>query len=121
MPEGTALYTLSDPRDVRTVRYVGQTRAPRRRYQQHVAAARLGLAGEMPWWVIKPALRPLYEWLRELWSEGGRLPVMVVVAWVPEDGKPLLAERELIRELLSRGLPLLNVEAERAGGQRSLL
>jgi hypothetical protein len=34
---------------------------------------------------------------------------------------PLLAERELIHELLSRGLPLLNVEAQRTGGQLSLL
>ncbi|MCU0867502.1 MAG: hypothetical protein MUC36_27280 [Planctomycetes bacterium] len=71
--------------------------------------------------MIEPGLRPLYEWLRELWSEGERLPVMVVVAWVPEDGRPLLAERELIHELLSRGLPLLNIEAARAGWQRSLL
>ena len=31
-PGGLAIYTLSDPRDIRDVRYVGQTRAPRRRF-----------------------------------------------------------------------------------------
>jgi hypothetical protein len=42
-PVGVAIYTLSDPRDVRDVRYVGQTRSPRRRLLQHVNTARLWL------------------------------------------------------------------------------
>lgn len=36
-PSGFAIYTLSDPRDLRHVRYVGQTRLPRRRLLQHLA------------------------------------------------------------------------------------
>ncbi|HXS29654.1 MAG TPA: GIY-YIG nuclease family protein, partial [Steroidobacteraceae bacterium] len=43
VPVGVAIYTLSDPRDVRDVRYVGQTRSPRRRLLQHVNTARLWL------------------------------------------------------------------------------
>lgn len=38
-----AIYTLADPRDLRCVRYVGQTRSPRRRLLQHLNTARLWL------------------------------------------------------------------------------
>jgi len=38
-----AIYCLSDPRDIRDVRYIGQTCAPRIRFLQHVNAARLWL------------------------------------------------------------------------------
>jgi hypothetical protein len=31
-----AIYGLSDPRDIRDVRYIGQTRAPQSRFLQHV-------------------------------------------------------------------------------------
>jgi hypothetical protein len=30
----------------------------------------------------RPRLRPLYHWIRDLYSEEGRLPVMLVHAWV---------------------------------------
>ncbi len=33
---GIAIYTLSDPRSIRDVRYVGQTKSPARRFAQHL-------------------------------------------------------------------------------------
>ncbi len=106
--EGTAIYSLADPRDVRTSRYIGQTAQPRRRLLQHVRTARLWLPEEIPWWVKEPQLRPLYQWLRALYSQEGRLPVMIVHAWVAAE-RARLAEREHIRVCLERRLPLLNV------------
>lgn len=41
---GVAIYSLSDPRDLRAIRYVGQTAAPRRRLLQHLRIP-LGKAG----------------------------------------------------------------------------
>jgi hypothetical protein len=119
-PAGAALYTLSDPRDVRAVRYVGQTRAPQRRYVQHVCTARLWLPDERPWWVASPALRPLYEWIRALHRDGYRLPVMCVENWVePRDARA--AERALIARQLRDDHALLNVEARLEGPQLTLL
>jgi hypothetical protein len=108
-----ALYTLADPRDVRCVRYVGQTRAPRRRYLQHVRTARLWLTAETPWWVRLPRLRTLYVWIRELYADGRRLPFMLVTDWCALEAEARAQERQLITELQLRGLPLLNIEAER--------
>jgi len=106
--EGIAIYSLADPREARASRYVGQTAHPRRRLMQHVRTARLALPDETPWWVRKPQLRPLYSWIRELYAEHGRLPVMLVHAWVqPEDAHR--AERERICAALEQRLPLLNV------------
>jgi hypothetical protein len=112
-PSGFALYTLADPRDVRCVRYVGQTCAPRRRYLQHVRTARLWLAADTPWWIRLPRLRALYVWMRELYREDGRLPFMLVSGWLTTAAEVRLRERQLIAELAQRGLPLLNIEAER--------
>jgi len=117
-PGGTAIYTLSDPRALREIRYVGQTAAPRRRLLQHLAAARLWLPDELPWWVRSPQLRPLYRWIRDIYRQEGRLPVMLVRAWV-EPAQARLAERIEICQCLARELPLLNVESELA--QRQLL
>jgi hypothetical protein len=114
---GAAIYTLADPRDLAAVRYVGQTRAPRRRFAQHLAAARLWLPDEIPWWISSPRLRPLYEWIRELHRDDFRLPVMVVAEWVERSSDARSAERALIERCLRRGSALLNVEAERAGPQ----
>jgi hypothetical protein len=108
-----ALYTLADPRDVRGVRYVGQTRAPRRRYLQHVRSARLWLAAERPWWIQLPRLRALYVWIRELYADERRLPFMLVREWCASEAEARARERGLITELAARGLPILNVEAGR--------
>lgn len=120
-PGGVALYTLSDPRDLRDVRYVGQTRAPQRRLLQHIALARLWLPDEVPWWFGKPKLRPLYEWIRELHRDGYRLPVMLVTAWTDTVAAARLAERELILDHLNRQQALLNVEQEILDRQMPLL
>ena len=119
-PEGIAIYCLCDPRELAAPRYVGQTRHPRRRLQQHVAAARLWLPDERPWWVRSAKLRPLYEWLRELFRDEGRLPVMVVHDWVA-DAAARAAERTRICACLERQLPLLNFEYELLRRQLQLI
>jgi hypothetical protein len=119
-PAGVAIYTLSDPRELRTVRYVGQTLAPRRRFLQHVRTARLWLPDELPWWVRSPRLRPLYGWIRELFGQEGRLPVMVVASWVGA-GQARVCERSLICACLERQQPLLNFEGELRRRQPLLL
>jgi hypothetical protein len=112
LPVGSAIYTLSDPRDIRAIRYVGQTNHPRRRFLQHLTHARLWLPDERPWWVASPKLRPLYEWIRALYGDGSRLPVMVLWAWRPTPASARLAERARIYECWAKSLPILNVEAE---------
>jgi hypothetical protein len=118
---GTAVYTLSDPRDVRCPRYVGQTRDLYARFAQHVRTARLSLPDALPWWVRAPELRPLYTWIRELHRDGGRLPFMCVEEWVAPGADPLVAERAAIMRWRARGATLLNVEAMKLGAQLSLL
>jgi hypothetical protein len=118
---GTAIYTLSDPRDLRALRYVGQTRAPRRRFLQHVGGARLWLPDVRPWWITREHLRPLYEWIRDLYADGQRLPVMVVTAWLDQPEDALVAERELIQRCLRQELPLLNIATAVAQAQIRLL
>ena len=121
VPRGdVAIYALSDPRDLRAIRYVGQTRAPRRRLRQHLSTARLWLPEQTPWWVKSPRLRPLYEWIRVLYRDGERLPVMVICAWVGAT-RARTAEREHICACLERQLPLLNVEGQLLRRQRLLI
>jgi hypothetical protein len=115
-----AIYTLSDPRDVAAVRYVGQTLAPRRRFLQHLGTARLWLPDETPWWIRSPKYRPLYTWIRALYRDQARLPVMIVRARV-EESSARAAERTLINECLIGRCALLNVEAETGGPQLPLL
>jgi hypothetical protein len=117
---GVAIYTLSDPRDLRAIRYVGQSAIPRRRLGQHLNAARLWLPHSTPWWVKSPRLRPLYEWIRELFRDEGRLPVMVVQAWV-DVSQARGAERLHIYACLQQQLPLLNFERELLRRQLLLL
>lgn len=119
--QGTAIYSLSDPRDVKQIRYVGQTTGPRRRYLQHMNTARLWLPDGLPWWVSSPKLRPLYEWLRMLHREELRLPVMVISAWTENPKQARVLERARIFECLEQRLPLLNFEAELEGRQIPLL
>jgi hypothetical protein len=118
---GTAIYTLADPRDARSPRYVGQTRSPRRRYAQHVREARLWLPDRTPWWIRSPQLRPLYAWLRELYRDGGRLPFMWIEEWLEPSADALAAERAAIMRRLAQGADLLNAEARSLGAQLPLL
>ena len=117
----TAIYTLADPREVRCPRYVGQTRAPRRRFAQHIRTARLELPDQVPWWVRSPKHRALHEWIRELYADEQRLPFMWVIEWVDANADPLVAERATIMRLLAQGVRLLNVEARVLGAQLPLL
>jgi hypothetical protein len=118
---GIAIYTLSDPRSIRDVRYVGQTRSPARRFAQHLNTARLWLPDELPWWVESPKLRPLYTWIRALYSDGQRMPVMVVTAWTGSVGQARVLERARIVECLESRLEILNVEREILGRQGQLI
>lgn len=120
-PVGWATYTLSDPREVREVRYIGQTGSPRRRFLQHLNHAQLWLPDELPWWIKAPRLRPLHTWIRDLYADGFRLPVMVVNAWHATLAQAREAERALIFYSLSEGSSLLNVESEILGRQISLI
>lgn len=120
-PHGVAVYSLSDPGDLRVLRYIGQSSAPRRRFFQHLNAARLWLQDERPWWIKDPKLRPLYSWVRTLYRERARLPAMVIWEWAETVTLARIAERNRIFDMLSQGLPLLNVEAERRAPQLQLL
>jgi hypothetical protein len=120
-PAGFAIYSLADPRDLRLTRYVGQTSTPRRRFLQHLRAARLWVADEIPWWVYQPRLRPLYAWIRDLHQDGQRLPTMVIHSWVETTRAARLAERALIHQSLANQLPLLNFERELLGCQLPLI
>jgi hypothetical protein len=120
-PEGIAIYSLSDPRDLREVRYVGQTLMPRRRFLQHLNTARLWLPDERPWWVASPQLRPLYDWIRAPYQDEYRLPSMIVSGWVAAPAAARIAERTRIYECLAQRLPLLNVEREILGPQWPLI
>jgi hypothetical protein len=120
-PRGLAIYTLSNPRNIREVRYVGQTSAPRRRFLQHLNHAQLWLPDELPWWVKQPKLRPLYTWVRDLYRDEFRLPTMVVTAWTATLTEARAEERARIFEYLARRLPLLNVETEILQGRTPLL
>jgi hypothetical protein len=120
-PRGIAIYSLSDPRDIRQTRYVGQTSHPRRRFLQHLNTARLWLPDEIPWWVQSPKLRPLYQWVRSLHRDAERLPVMVVLEWAETLEEARLAERRRIFECLAGRLDLFNVEREILGRQLPLV
>jgi hypothetical protein len=118
---GTAIYTLSDPREIRAARYVGQTGLPWRRLRQHLDTARLWLPDETPWWIRSARHRPLYEWIRALYADGNRFPVMVVWQWVEGAAEARLAERALILRHLTESASLLNVECGLLGPQIPLL
>jgi hypothetical protein len=110
-PNEAAIYALADPRDLEQVRYIGQTRSPRSRFLQHMNEARLWLPDEVPWWVKSPQLRPLYHWIRQLYADEQRMPIMMIVAWT----QAALARQEEgrhIREYLRHQIPLLNSETE---------
>ncbi|HEY6454295.1 MAG TPA: hypothetical protein VIY90_03330 [Steroidobacteraceae bacterium] len=118
---GTAIYSLADPRDLRLTRYIGQTCAPQRRFLQHLSTARLWLPAQAPWWVKQPRLRPLYQWLRDLYAREQRLPTMIIHAWVETRRGARVAERARIVAALANDLPLLNIERELLSRQMPLL
>ena len=120
-PGAYATYFLSDPRDTRRARYIGQTGAPRRRFLQHLANANLWMPDETPWWVKSPQLRPLSTWIRDLYREECRLPVMVLTGWQANVIEARRAERARIYECLERGEALLNIEGENLGAQLVLI
>lgn len=120
-PQVSAIYFLADPRDIREIRYVGQTSAPRRRFLQHLNTAMLWLPDEKPWWVKSPKLRPLSGWIRQLYRDEQRLPLMVVTSWVETAAQARIAERARIYQCLEMRLQLLNVETEILGRQIPLL
>jgi len=120
-PVGTAIYSLADPRDLRTSRYIGQTSSPKRRLSQHLNAARLWMPDERPWWIAEPKLRPLYDWIRELHRDGERLPTMIIWEWAVSMKAARVAERARIYQSLAHQLPILNVESEILGAQYPLL
>lgn len=120
-PQEFAVYTLSDPRAIREVRYVGQTRTPAQRLWQHVNTARLWQPDEVPWWFRSPALRPLYEWIRQLYRDEGRLPLMILVQWTPTLAEARACERTNIYDLLRAKQSLFNVECARLGQVTPLL
>jgi hypothetical protein len=95
--------------------------ASARRFLQHLKTARLWLPDDVPWWLQSPKLRPLYNWLRELYTDEYRLPVMVVSAWADSVREVRVAERTLIVECLRERRRLLNVEMETRGRQIPLV
>jgi hypothetical protein len=119
--QGTAIYYLSDPREIREVRYVGQTKDPKRRFAQHLNTARLWLTDERPWWVKSPKLRPLSEWIRQLYHDEYRLPTMIITQWVESGAQARLAERTRICACIRNQQLLLNFENEVIGQQFLLL
>jgi hypothetical protein len=76
---------------------------------------------DKPWWVKFPKMRPLSEWIRELYRDELRLPVMVISAWMPTVSSARVAERSQIYECLEKRLRLLNVESEMLGRQLALI
>jgi hypothetical protein len=81
----------------------------------------LWIPDETPWWVKSPKLRPLTGWIRALYRDERRLPVMVITAWVETVWEARVAERARIYECLARRLQLLNVETEILGRQIPLV
>jgi hypothetical protein len=119
--QGIAIYTLSDARELRVARYVGRTADPRRRLLQHLSTARLWMPDDVPWWIVSPRLRPLYGWIRELYREGERLPVMLVADWIEDSALAGSVERAFIERCLAERQPLLNFETGLGGPQLRLL
>jgi hypothetical protein len=75
----------------------------------------------LPWWVKSPQLRPLYAWIRELYADERRMPVMVVTAWAGSIGEARVLERARIMECLESRFEILNVEREILGKQGQLI
>jgi hypothetical protein len=71
--------------------------------------------------VKQPKLRALYAWVRELYRDQYRLPVMVITAWAETLREARAAERARISACLANQLPLLNVETEILRGRIPLL
>jgi hypothetical protein len=79
------------------------------------------LPDEIPWWVQSAKLRPLSEWIRDLYRDEYRLPTMIISAWVDTISDARVAERARICECLEKRLQLLNVESQTIGRQVLLI
>jgi len=89
------IYALVDPTDEK-VYYVGQTRNPQRRLEQHMAARhRQSEKG---------------EWLRRL-RQKGQQPLMQILETVTDEDVALEKEQEWIRYFLAKKMPLFNAQA----------
>lgn len=98
LPDGMFLiYVLADP-DTGDVRYVGQTKTPRRRLWLHRSASNNRSSRRLP------------SWIRRLLAQGKR-PLMLEVELTTE---PNAAEVRWIAEYKRRGADLLNMNE---GGQ----
>jgi hypothetical protein len=86
-----------------------------------VRAAALWIPDDLPWWVGRERYRPLYEWLRDLYRDEQRLPMMIVSAWHDVAADATAAERALIQESLRAGFALLNLESAELEPQIRLL
>ena len=95
-PGQYVIYTLVDPTD-ETVYYVGQTRNPKRRLEQHLAARyHEGKKG---------------DWLRCL-AQKGQQPLMQIVETITGEQAALEKEQEWIHHFLEKKMPLFNIQAQ---------
>jgi len=102
---GFHVYSLSDPRSPRDVRYVGLTRGSRKRWLMHVALARNGHR--------RGTAAPLHRWVLGL-LEAGLRPSMARLETVPglDAGRFECArdrEAAWVRRLTAEGHELFNV------------
>jgi predicted GIY-YIG superfamily endonuclease len=93
------IYALVDPTDEK-VYYVGQTRSPQSRLEQHMAAQHHQSAKG--------------EWLRRL-RQQGQQPLMHILETVTGERAALEREQEWIRRFLEQQMPLLNAQVHPRG------
>jgi hypothetical protein len=97
LPSGQyVIYALIDPTDEK-VYYVGQTRSPQRRLEQHLGARHH--QGEKG------------EWLRRLKQKGAQ-PLIRILETVTGAQAALEKEQEWIRHFLKQQMPLCNAQAQ---------
>jgi len=114
-----AIYSLADPRALRSPRYIGQTTDPARRHLQHLRNAQpWEVAGsDHAWWHTPHRLLALYAWIRDLWQAEQLLPCLLVHEWVTSPLAAQVAERRRIADGVCRGMALFNFEARRLRDQ----
>jgi hypothetical protein len=78
-----AVYGLTDAPDSDPIDYIDITVNPQRRLLQHWMAARLWQSQRSADRITSSTLRPLCHWIRDLYEQQQRLPVMVIYEWLP--------------------------------------